>query len=447
MPDVSPPAVPHAADNDSASSTSGIASGGRPAAMFWTVVAAFATYFCIYGFRKPFTAGDFDSIGYFGFTFKELLVIAQVLGYMASKFIGIKVISELRPEHRIRGLVAVVMVGFVVLAGLPLIPPPLNLVCLFVNGMAMGMTFGMVLAYLEGRRCTEALAAGLCTSFILADGVTKSVGSWLLDRGVPELWMPLAAGGLFLLPLFLSVAMLSRVPPPDLADQQARSVRDTLTRQQRRELYGRYALGLSLLVLMYLLVTVLRSMRADFAPQLWQGLLGVSAAPSAYARSEFWVALGVMLLNGGAVFIASNRTAFFVSLATCLVGFVAVGLALLGWASQRLDAFGFMVLIGLGLYLPYVAIHTTVFERLLAMTRERGNLGFLLYVADAFAYLGYVGVMIARVLITPSDNLLDFFIQLCWWAMAACGLSVLAAWWYFVPVSRHALASGSRSES
>lgn len=399
--------------------------------MLWTVVAAFATYFCIYGFRKPFAAGDFASISYGGFTFKELLVIAQVLGYMASKFIGIKVISEMPAERRIRGLVVVVMVGFVALAGLPLIPAPLNLLCLFINGMAMGMTFGLVLAYLEGRRCTEALAAGLCTSFILADGVTKSVGSWLLQQGVPELWMPLVAGGLFLVPLFVSIAMLSRVPPPDLADQQARSVRDTLTRQQRRELYGRYALGLSLLVVMYLLVTVLRSLRADFAPQLWQGLLGADAAPSAYARSEFWVALGVMLLNGTAVFIASNRTAFFTSLGTCLVGFIAVAVALVGWSSQRLDAFEFMVLIGLGLYLPYVAIHTTVFERLLAMTRERGNLGFLLYVADAFAYLGYVGVMVARVWMTPSENLLDFFIQLCWWALAACTLSIFAAWWYF----------------
>ena len=55
-----------------------------------------------------------------------------------------------------------------------------------------------------------------------------------------------------------------------------------------------------------------------------------------------------------------------------------------------------MVLVGLGLYLPYVAMHTTVFERLLSMTHQRGNLGFLMYVADAFGYLGYVAVMIAK---------------------------------------------------
>lgn len=41
-------------------------------------------------------------------------------------------------------------------------------------------------------------------------------------------------------------------------------------------------------------------------------------------------------------------------------------------------------------------MHTTIFERLIAMTGERGNLGLLMYLADSFGYLGYVGVMLAR---------------------------------------------------
>ncbi len=53
-----------------------------------------------------------------------------------------------------------------------------------------------------------------------------------------------------------------------------------------------------------------------------------------------------------------------------------------------------MVLFGLGLYLPYVTVHTTVFERLLAMTREKGTIAFLLTLADSAGYLGYIGVMI-----------------------------------------------------
>ena len=62
-------------------------------------------------------------------------------------------------------------------------PAPFNLVWLFCNGVPLGLVFGLVLGFLEGRRHTEALAAGLCSSFIVADGVTKSAGASLLQAG------------------------------------------------------------------------------------------------------------------------------------------------------------------------------------------------------------------------------------------------------------------------
>lgn len=412
------------------------------AALVATVIAAFGTYFCVYGFRKPFTVGSFIESQWLGIGFKDWLVMSQVLGYMLSKFIGIKVIAEMPPRGRARGIIGLVGVAFVALIGFGFIPRPYNVVCLFVNGLALGMTFGLVLGFLEGRRATEALAAGLCTSFILADGATKSVGAWLLAQGISETWMPAAAGGIFMLPLLISVAVLGKSPPPDQQDQLARSVRPIMDRRERRALFGRYAFGLSVLVAVYLVTTILRSLRADFMPELWLGL-GLDAPPSAYTRSEFWVAAGVLALNGGAIFILDNRRAFFVSLWTCFAGFMLLAFALLALRGDLVSPFVFMVLIGLGLYLPYVAIHTTVFERLLAMTRERGNLGFLMYVADAFGYLGYVGVMITRNLLWRGDgpneldlatrgkNLLDFYVLSGWLAVAACGGGLVAAILYF----------------
>ncbi len=412
-------------------------------AMLATVAAAFGTYFCVYGFRKPFTAGSFSDSLWLRIEFKDWLVISQGLGYMTSKFIGIKVIAEMPPRGRARGIVTLVLGAQLALLAFAWLPRPMNVICLFANGLALGMIFGLVLGFLEGRRCTEALAAGLCTSFIVADGVTKSVGAWLLDIGISEAWMPAAAGGLFLPPLLLSVWALSLSPPPDQGDLVARSVRNPLNRQERWSLYGRYAFGLTVLVAVYLMVTVLRSLRADFAPQLWSGL-AVDVSPGAYTRSELWVALGVIALNGGAIFILNNRRAFFVSLFTCMTGFVLMAATLLSWRTGLIGGFTFMVLIGLGLYLPYVAIHTTVFERLLAMTRERGNLGFLMYVADAFGYLGYVGVMISRNLFGPVTNaagggepltrdesLLAFFLTACWLAVGICGVGLIAATIYF----------------
>ncbi|MFM8930826.1 MAG: DUF5690 family protein, partial [Gemmataceae bacterium] len=66
----------------------------------WAVAAAFGAYFCMYGFRKPYTAASFRGDTLWGLDWKSMLVIAQVLGYTLSKFLGIKVISELPARHR-----------------------------------------------------------------------------------------------------------------------------------------------------------------------------------------------------------------------------------------------------------------------------------------------------------------------------------------------------------
>ncbi len=250
------------------------------------------------------------------------------------------------------------------------VPRPWNVLCLFLNGLPLGMVFGLVLGLLEGDGSLRHSRPACAPSFILADGVTKSVGALLLECGVTEAWMPSVAGQLFLLPLGICVAMLTRIPPPNPQDIRARSERFTMNQGERWSLLRRYAFGLIPIVLVYLTVTILRSIRADFAPEIWRSL-GKPAQPGTFTNSELLVALGVLTVNGGAVLIRGNRRAFFTSLATCGLGFGLLAVALLARQWGLTEGFGFMVLIGLGFYLPYVAIHTTVFERLLAMTRTR----------------------------------------------------------------------------
>ena len=99
--------------------------------------------------------------------------------------------------------------------------------------------------------------------------------------------------------------------------------------------------------------------------------------------------LGVLLANGVNVLIVDNRRAFLASIGVALAGAMLLLAALAGSQVAMVGGFPFMVLLGLGCYLPYVAIHTTIFERMIAMTRARGNLGFLMYIADAAGYLAY----------------------------------------------------------
>lgn len=277
---------------------------------------------------------------------------------------------------------------------------------------------------------TEAFVAGLCASFILADGFTKSVGSWLLKSGISEIWMPSTAGLIFLLPLVVFVWMLRQIPLPDQQDVAARSERAPMTAAERSALFRRYAPGLIAITVAYLLITVLRSMRADFAPEIWAGL-GVKIDAGVFTRSEMLVALGVLLINGLLVLVRANRRAFFLSLIVAAGGLGSILVVLAARGGGLLPPFAFVVLMGLGLYLPYVAVHTTVFERFIAMTRERGNIGYLMYLADAFGYLGYVGVMVAKNFFHPGANVLDLFLTTGWVVGVAALAALLFAFVFF----------------
>ena len=264
-----------------------------------------------------------------------------------------------------------------------------------------------------------------------ATGKAKTVGAGVLAWGIPERWMPAAAGGMFLVPLVGFVWMLSRIPPPTDQDVAARAERPPLSSADRGRWIRRHGVGLGLIILAYLVVTVLRSLRADFAPELWRAL-GSAGVPEVFTRSEWWVMLGVVAASGGAIWVKDHRRAISLSLGTGLGGLGLVAYALTAWPRGDLSPFGFMVLAGLGLYLPYVAIHTTVFERLIALTRERGNRGYLMYLADAAGYLGYVGVMLARNSVNPESGFLEFFRTSAWMASGVGALSLAGAWWVFI---------------
>ena len=61
-------------------------------------IAAFCTYLCFYPFRRAYTAATFDDLYFWGVHFKILMITAQVLGFAVSKGIGVKIVSEMKPE-------------------------------------------------------------------------------------------------------------------------------------------------------------------------------------------------------------------------------------------------------------------------------------------------------------------------------------------------------------
>ncbi|MBL8900599.1 MAG: hypothetical protein JNM84_23410 [Planctomycetes bacterium] len=389
----------------------------------WCTLAAFGTYACMYGFRKPFTAGAFSAL-YGGAALKVWLISAQVLGYTLSKLVGIRLIAEMTRARRLRVLLALIAGAELAWLLLALAPAEIGPLFLFQNGLCLGLVFGLVLGFVEGRRMTELFVAGLCASFILADGFTKSVGAWLLQIGIEEAWMPVSAGALFAPPLLLGAWMLSRIPAPTMRDVAERHERVPLSRPERWSLLRRHGLGLCGIFAAYLAITILRSVRADYAPELWRAL-GVAAPPSIFTRSEFLIALAVLGVSASLVLIRDHRRALAAALGLSATA-LALGLgAAAALAARPGGSFEWMVLLGFGLYTPYVLVHTSIFERWIALTRERANVGFLMYVADTLGYAGYAAMMIASGWLRSSDDFLGFFVALAASMLGAALLGVL----------------------
>ena len=166
---------------------------------------AFGAYFAMYGFRRPFTVASYADAAPVMVEYKIALVIAQVFGYALSKVAGIKLVSEMPPQRRAAAILALIAAAELFLVLFALIPTPWNIPCLFANGLALGMIWGLVFGFLEGRQVSEVLGAMLCASFIVSSGAVKSVGAGVMLQGwANEYWMP-ALTGLIFAPLLYSL--------------------------------------------------------------------------------------------------------------------------------------------------------------------------------------------------------------------------------------------------
>jgi hypothetical protein len=392
-------------------------------------LCAFAVYSCMFGFRKPYTVGSFGGLQYGGVSYKVWLVIAQVLGYMCSKFYGIRFISGLRPQRRPFYILLFIGLAWAALLLFALVPPPYNIVCLFANGFPLGMVFGLVLGFLEGRRTTELMGAVLATSFIFASGLAKTIGKWLQLRwGVSDWWMPFASGALFVLPLLLAVWLLAQSPPPSAADVAQRSVRQPMTDVERKAFLRRFGSSLVAIVAGYIVFTVVRDFCEDFANELWTET-GHSRDAGIFARLSTIISVITLGVIGGFFLIKNNYRAFRASHFLMMGGVVLAALATVAFNLQLISAFVWMLLAVTGMYLAYIPFNCIFFERMLATYKIAGNVGFVMYIADAFAYLGTVTVLLVKEFIPITYSWTGFFSFLFYTAGAAgvllIGISLL----------------------
>ena len=236
-------------------------------------MVVFLTYATIFGFRKTYTVGTFDNMTIFGLGYKEMLVITQALGYLSSKFFGIRFISELKRWGRWKVILLLTGIAWMSWLFFAIVPSPYNIVFLFLNGFPLGLLWGVVFSYIEGRKSTDIIGAALAVSFIFSSGIVKTIGLYLIiNLGVEEIWMPFAACAIFFPLLIIFVYLMEKIPPPTEEDNLARVVRVPMSTEKRRDLLIQYFPGIFLLVLIYVFLTIFRDIRDNFIAEIWKEL-------------------------------------------------------------------------------------------------------------------------------------------------------------------------------
>jgi len=391
--------------------------------VLWAVAAAFMAYGCMYAFRRPFSVAEYKGIAAWGYDYKPLATVAQILGYTMSKFLGIKFVSEAKPGKRILAIALLIGIAEGALLLFAIIPHPWNLAAIFLNGLPLGMVWGLVFSFLEGRRVTEPLGLGLSISVIFSSGWVKSAGAWTMSVwGVGQFWMPFVTGALFIPLLTLALWMLAQLPPPDAEDIAARTLRVPMDKTARHKFLREHWLGISLLVGAYVLLMTYRDLRDNFMVNILSEN-GVVATPSDFANIEDRVGLIVILLLCGLVFFRSNRAALIAKGLLVSGGAVALGIATWMHSHGMMGARGWLITAGIGLYVGFIPFQSIFFDRVLATVRTPATAVFLIALGDSYGYLSTISLYLIEtfkllnlpwsVLLTDGSYVLAVLVPTC----------------------------------
>ena len=181
-----------------------------------------------------------------------------------------------------------------------------------------------------------------------------------------------------------------------------------LTKESRKDLFIAFLPGLVTLIIIYVFLTIFRDLRDNFAADIWNEL-GFANQASIFTKTEIPITLIVLVVIAAMVFIKNNFTAFLTAHILILTGFAITGISTWLFTLQYIHPISWMMLIGLGLYVAYIPFNCLLFERLIAAFHFRGNVGFLMYLADSFGYLGSILVLFGKEIFKVKLHWVNFY--------------------------------------
>lgn len=398
--------------------------------VLWAGGTALLSYSLVYALRKPFTAAEFEGLQVYGMDYKIAVSIIQLLGYVSAKLLGIKYISELRPEGRLKFIIGSAALSEISLIAFGVLPIPYNIVALYFNGLSLGCMWGVIFSFLEGRRTTDILASIMGVSMALSSGVAKSLGLYALNQlHVSEFWMPALIGAAAFPLLCFTGWMMTRFHRPTEADIASRSERVTLNGHQRWALFRRFMPLLILLFGANLLLTVQRDIKEDFIVCI----IDVQTISSwAFAQIDS-IATFVLL----AVFALLATTYNHLKVLCMLLILSTFGMGTLAFlgateGNEHIPTTIWLFLQSLCLDIAYLSFQTIFFERFIACFKIKGNVGFFIITIDFVGYLGTLGLLLFKEFCASHIDWASFYNHMSLFIGVACCLSFIASLIYMI---------------
>lgn len=394
----------------------------------WAGGAALVSYALVYALRKPFTAATFEGLEFLGMDYKTATSIVQIAGYVLSKLLGIKLVSELQRRHRLPFLIGSVAMAELSLLAFGLLPVPWNIVALFFNGLSLGCMWGVIFSYLEGRRLSGVLASVMGMSIACSSALAKSAGLYLIrDLGVDPFWMPAVIGGVAFVLLVVLAFALNALPDPSAEDRAACAERVPMDGRQRRQIFLRFAPLLTMLFAANLFVTVVRDIKEDFLVNIVD-----TSQLSAWAFSgvDAVVTAIILLLFLAVSLIRSHLNVLCTLLVLVLVSMFALVYVAWNYDWLALSPLAWLFVQSLGVYTAFLSFQTLFFERFVACYHIRGNVGFFIVTIDFIGYVGTVGVLVFKELFAGELDWLAFYNSMVvWLGLASCLLFAGSLLW------------------
>jgi hypothetical protein len=235
------------------------------------------------------------------------------------------------------------------------------------------------------------------------------VAVWLRDNWqVGEQWLGFTTGLVFAIPLIVFMFLLERVPQPDAEDIKERNIRLPMTREDRQNFLRLFGGGIVAVVITYLFLTIMRDVRDNFMANMWNEL-GYGQKPAIFTRTETITSVVVLVVMSLLVIVRKNIKALRLIHWVIVAGFLIAGISSALFLTGAIPGVLWMQLAGLGLYMGYIPFNCIYFERLIAAFKITGNVGFLIYIADAWGYLGSMTVMLTKELAGLQVTWIQFY--------------------------------------